>query len=161
MPTPHTKNLPRDPGRATGIPSYGRAFRRAFPWVDAALCARAPYDGHKWIVEPSNGWENPNTVLELFEVCHACPVRRQCLESALTEAGFRVMGVWGATTITERRAVWRSNELFSREDLAAAVELFEETYEQRFEQWRQRAFVAAERLERQAAAREPTGPLTE
>lgn len=61
--------------------------------------------------------------------------------------------------MTERCAVWRSDELFSKEDLAAAVELFEETYEARVEQWRERAIVAVAKLERQRhnrAGREPS-----
>lgn len=68
MPTAHSKSLPRDPGRATGIPTYEQAFRRAMPWVDDALCAQPPHDERKWIIEPSNGWQNPNTVLQLFAV---------------------------------------------------------------------------------------------
>ena len=59
--------------------------------------------------------------------------------------------------MTDRRAVWRFDERISREDLAAAVELFEETYEQRLEQWRQRAVVTAERLEPQREDRRERG----
>ena len=64
--------------------------------------------------------------------------------------------------MTERRAVWRSNESFSREDLSEAVELFEETHEARIEQWRQLATAIAERIEhqRQRRATARSGPGT-
>ena len=38
----------------------------------------------------------------MFEICAECPVRRECLTSAL-ESRFETWGVWGATTLLERR----------------------------------------------------------
>ena len=38
------------------------------------------------------------------------------------------MGIWKDTAMMERRAVWRSDEQISRDDLAATVDLFEATH---------------------------------
>ena len=43
----------------------------------------------KWIVEPHTGTETPSSVVRLMEVCKFCPVRRECLEDALSETRSR------------------------------------------------------------------------
>jgi len=75
-------------------------------WHEQAACAVPPYDGWTWVMEPSNGRENAPSVLRCFAVCITCPVRRECLMDALQESRFTPVGVFGATTTTERQAAW-------------------------------------------------------
>jgi WhiB family redox-sensing transcriptional regulator len=100
---------PRQPFRRdvpvpSKIPSFLQALQ-ARTWTEQALCAKPPYDAWGWVVESgSQGLEHPGTVTKMIEVCRECPVRRECLEDALSEDAFTVQGVWGGTTRTERRA---------------------------------------------------------
>ena len=96
------RDLRRSAGDLGGIPSFVEGMRRGREWVDDARCAYPPYDDEKrytWTIEKSGGMENPRTVLQLFDVCQSCPVRRECLMT--------VEGCWGATVGTERRRVMR------------------------------------------------------
>jgi len=129
---------------------------RAMPWADRAACRDSK---RKWILEPSNGRENAGGVTRLFDICAGCPVRRECLRFALT-AEFSVMGVWGGTTMTERRHMLpldgfitrHENRLVPREprgharEVEEAIELFEETFAARRQGWR--AFAAKEKEDR-------------
>jgi hypothetical protein len=45
---------------------------------------------------------SPQSIVRMLEICASCPVRRDCLISAL-ESRFETYGVWGATTLLERR----------------------------------------------------------
>lgn len=80
-------------------------------WVRDAACRVEPYSSWRWVLEPSGGTETASTVVKLFEVCAACPVRRPCLEDALSERSYTVEGIWGGTTRTERRRALRETAL--------------------------------------------------
>src|SRR6478752_5385368 len=110
---------------------------RAMPWADKAACRESKL---KWIIEPSFGRENAGGVTRCFDICAECPVRVECLRFAL-EAEFSCMGIWGGTTMTERRFILPQEHDFAlhqdrgrvREPrerarrVEEAIELFEET----------------------------------
>jgi WhiB family redox-sensing transcriptional regulator len=135
------------------------ALAKAMPWADRAACAKPPHDDWNWIVEPSNGHENAGGATRLFDVCAACPVRVECLRHAL-EAEFSVMGVWGGTTMTERRLILPLDYVTTRHEerrvvrepreharqVEEAIEFFESTLEARRNGWR--ALAAKEKAER-------------
>lgn len=88
------------------VPSFTEAlFGRGGPWVERALCAEEPFNDFHWVLETSGGVESPVASIRAMEVCRWCPVRRECLESALEETQFTIMGTWGGRTGTERRRV--------------------------------------------------------
>ena len=72
-------------------------------WTEQARCAEPPFDEMTWVTEPSGGIEYALTAVTLIEICQSCPVRRECLEDALTETRFTVEGCWGGTMRTERQ----------------------------------------------------------
>ena len=129
-------------GRAV---SFLEALTRAQPWADRAACKGS---GLLFLVEPSAGLENPRTVVRCFELCAACPVRAECLRDALS-ARFTAYGVWGATTMTERRPLTpgRTTEIERSQALDAdervtieeAAQLLERTFEERLRTWRRLA----------------------
>jgi WhiB family transcriptional regulator, redox-sensing transcriptional regulator len=51
-------------------------------------------------------------------ICHACPVREECLEFALTSR--QDYGIWGGTTEEERRSLRRSRQRAARRLAGAA-----------------------------------------
>lgn len=65
-------------------------------WQDDALCAQTDPD----IFLPDKG----GSTRDAKRVCASCPVRRQCLEYALTQE-FNPAGIWGGTSVRERRAL--------------------------------------------------------
>ncbi|MGH2545701.1 MAG: WhiB family transcriptional regulator [Actinomycetota bacterium] len=71
------------------------------PWTGDAACARPPYDEWDW-------WPPRDAVaarvLPLIKVCSECPVRAECLRTALQT---RSVGVWGGTTSTDRSGLLR------------------------------------------------------
>lgn len=72
------------------------------PWQAHALCRGAAYD-----YEPDKiPWFHAAStadVRRLREQCAGCPVRSECLETALADPGLR--GVWGGTTVRERHKI--------------------------------------------------------
>jgi WhiB family redox-sensing transcriptional regulator len=116
------------------------------PWASKAACRDSKLN---WIVEPSQGRENPGTVTRCFDVCAQCPVRRECLRFAL-DAEFSVMGIWGGTTMTERRHILPLDNVSERHEnqqvarqpreharqVEEAIELFESTFAARRNGWR-------------------------
>jgi hypothetical protein len=142
-----------------------QAMAKAMPWAPQAACRESKLN---WIVEPSQGRENPGTVVRLFDVCADCPVRVECLRYAL-EAEFSVMGVWGGSTMTERRHILPLDGMITRHEnrliprqprehgrqVEEAIELLESTFPARRNGWRKFADEdKAERAEKKAA----TGP---
>jgi WhiB family redox-sensing transcriptional regulator len=131
---------------------------KAMPWADKAACRDSKL---KWIVEPSKGRELAGSVTRCLDVCAECPVRVECLRFAL-EAEFSVMGVWGGTTMTERRLILPLDGFTTRHEnqqvarrpreharkVEDAIELFEATFAARRQGWR--AFAAKEKEERAA-----------
>lgn len=64
----------------------------ALRWQDDALCAKSTVDH----------WNSgDHAIATAKEICHRCPVREQCLEYAMGNAGLR--GVWGGASERQRR----------------------------------------------------------
>ena len=139
------------------------------PWADKAACRDSKF---KWIIEPSFGRENAGTVTRCFDVCAECPVRVECLRYALT-AEFSTMGVWGGTTMTERRLILPHDKDLVRHEakgtireprerarrVEEAIEFFESTLDARRNGWR--VIASKEKAERAAkkAAADPQVPI--
>lgn len=135
------------------------------PWADRAACRDSKL---KWVIEPSQGRENAGGVTRCFDVCAGCPVRVECLRHAL-EAEFSCMGIWGGTTMTERRLILPLKHDSSRHEdrgtirepreharkVEEAIELFEETFAARRNGWRAIAAREKEERARKAAGRSP------
>jgi hypothetical protein len=94
--------LRRDVPAPSTIPSFLQALQ-AREWTERASCAKPPNDALNWVIEAGTGIEHPASVAKMFEVCGACPVRRECLTDALSTDVFTVVGVWGGTTRSERK----------------------------------------------------------
>lgn len=63
-------------------------------WMEDAVCATV--DGDLWF--PAVGqWSTVNTAKR---ICGTCPVRNECLTTALADPSLD--GVWGGTTVMER-----------------------------------------------------------
>ena len=71
-------------------------------WTEQAECAKPPNDKLTWVVEKTGGTEQASTVVKLLQVCQRCPVRRPCLQDALSERAFSIVGVWGGAAGSER-----------------------------------------------------------
>jgi WhiB family redox-sensing transcriptional regulator len=71
-------------------------------WQDEALCAQT--DPALWF--PENRGDPGATAKQ---VCHGCPVRRECLADAMAREGdgdrYRRFGIWGGLTAAERAAL--------------------------------------------------------
>ncbi|MEU2111857.1 WhiB family transcriptional regulator [Streptomyces sp. NPDC019507] len=76
-------------------------------WHDDALCAQTDPDAFF----PEVG----TTSAVAKRVCMGCPVRRECLEHAVTHG--ENVGVWGGTTPNQRKAIRRARD--ERKELAA------------------------------------------
>ncbi len=110
-------------------------------WTILAACSSAPHDELNWICETTMGLEPARTVTDCLTVCAACPVRSDCLADALKERPHTTMGIWGATTMTERlRAMREARNLGASgpEARRVAAEMLELTLETRIDLWRQR-----------------------
>ena len=86
-------------GDLTGVPSFLSALTRSVPWAADAGCRDSDV---QWVLDANHEKHQPVTIVDRLEVCSACPVRRNCLESALS-SGLDVYGIWGGTTQNERR----------------------------------------------------------
>ena len=88
-------------GDLSGVVTVLGALDRR-PWTEQAACAGSEA---QWISDLGGGKDCPATVVPLLEICGNCPVRRDCLLDAIdTDGGVELYGVWGGTTMTERRA---------------------------------------------------------
>lgn len=129
------------------------------PWATLALCAMPAYADVAFVhTYPERA---PATVVRCLEVCAACPVRIECLRSALEEAAFTPVGVWGGTTQTERRAALGRPPSdasgrrvpYDRDTIREAATTLEATLNARLDLWRARAA-------RRAATPSATRPRT-
>lgn len=66
------------------------------PWMDDALCAEVGVD----FFFPDEG----SSTFDAKQICAGCPVREQCLAFGLAED----FGVWGGTTVKQRRSLRRA-----------------------------------------------------
>jgi WhiB family redox-sensing transcriptional regulator len=78
-------------------------------WLDQAFCR---YDnGDLWYPDSYTSPRGMAQAAEAIRICHACPIRQQCLEAALAEEGGRTVdgrhGIRGAKTPLERLAIHR------------------------------------------------------
>lgn len=78
----------------------------AYDWRADALCAQTDPD----LFHPETG----QTSATAKRVCMGCPVRRQCLEHAVTHG--ENVGVWGGMTPGQRKAIRRARD--ARRDAA-------------------------------------------
>jgi hypothetical protein len=127
----------------------------------------------EFIVDARAEANSPGTIATLLEICGACPVRRECLGDALSAVGWTPEGVWGGTTIAERRnAMPRvtgigSNGLKSpaaRQEVYRGrshsqlvddlVDEFEASFPTRLQSWQRKARRHRAELRRRAALRE-------
>ena len=67
-------------------------------WQDDALCAQIGTE----MFFPEKGGSTKTAM----SVCDSCPVRRQCLDYALSMEN-NPQGIWGGTSFRERRAMRR------------------------------------------------------
>src|SRR5215212_3284785 len=136
----------REAGPTTGPPQLATLVPE---WHDQAAWA-GEEDANLWFAEPSALTTSPSLrappLLLTTLICAACPVRRKCLEAAMTPITFpgliretttglqkldapnkpRTMGSWGGTCEAERNAV---------HDLPAseAIDVLESTLQQRID----------------------------
>jgi WhiB family redox-sensing transcriptional regulator len=75
----------------------------AEPWRDDAACM-PPEVMQEWFF-PESSVDSARAIRIARGICARCPVRRQCLEVALSESKWE--GVWAGTTAKQRRRVRR------------------------------------------------------
>lgn len=91
----------------------GPAAFRVDAWRDEAACSAANVDSSWWFPEGYKGQQrSPSRALA---ICSGCPVRRECLEYALSVPERH--GVWGGMTESERRREQRRRD---RQQLVAS-----------------------------------------
>ena len=117
------------------------------------------------------GRENAATVVRCFEVCATCPVRAECLRDALS-ARFSAFGVWGGTTMTERRPLvrrrkdWDVAERFQapgtdeRKGIEENAQLLERTFPERMATWKRLAKEEPAKFSALRALRQTPNPST-
>lgn len=81
------------------LPEYGlsETTEARRPWVAHAACK---YSDTSLFYDPED-----SEIAAAVAVCRTCPVQAECLAFAL-ETGEN-FGVWGGTTETERKKLWR------------------------------------------------------
>jgi WhiB family redox-sensing transcriptional regulator len=118
------------------------AIDRSMPWVDEASCRDSD---RNWVVDPTIDRHAPATVYSLLVICAQCPVRRACLDYALSSQ-IECVGVWGASTTFERRSrlplhnssAWLFGDT-RRRAIEHALEKLETGLPARLHTWRRRA----------------------
>lgn len=75
-------------------------------WRSRAACLRS---------EPDSYFPEGRPAKEPIEVCATCPVRQQCLETALNSP-WKPYGIWGGLTTRELWPMWTSRHPRSREN---------------------------------------------
>jgi hypothetical protein len=119
--------------------SFIEALDRAMPWRKQALCA--DYPKLHWVDDLTAPLKNPAHLLPMLEICARCPVRRPCLEFALSAIP-EMHGVLGGTAHIERRRALRPSVLVNAEEtgrkamVQRAADMLEATLEERIERWR-------------------------
>jgi WhiB family transcriptional regulator, redox-sensing transcriptional regulator len=121
------------------------AITRSMGWAGRAACAGMFDESTNrgtWLIEPTAELCTPASVVAKLEVCAACPVRAECLRYAL-EAEFEVFGIWGGTTMIERKTLaprsTRTDAMgyqqMRREQIERAAEILTATHDQRLRRW--------------------------
>lgn len=88
---------PRRAGGAPAVPDFG-----ALPDLAGALCADPDFDPDSWYTE------DPVLRQVVVQICWACPVIQECLETGLeqeAQCGYEAFGVRGGLTARERQAM--------------------------------------------------------
>ncbi len=114
--TPRMRRVRRSQSAAVWQPAPGHGSAVA-PLLDGtALCAQV---GVSFIHHlPPDTWHPEVKPVRLaLTTCHACPLRRPCLQYALTNA---VTGVWGGTTARERKRMRSAAQHEALEPVQAA-----------------------------------------
>lgn len=70
------------------------------PWTERAICG--PQQADEWFPEVSAR----DAAKRTKEFCRNCPVKAQCLDFALRNN--EQFGIWGGTSVTERRLLRRA-----------------------------------------------------
>lgn len=91
---PETKRH-HNPYTTPGLPA-------APAWHDNAACTDQPTE----LFFPERG----SNARPAKAICQHCPVKAECLDYALTVDDGLLIGVWGGTTETERRALRRQRK---------------------------------------------------
>jgi len=74
---------------------------RAQSWKNDALCAEPDYNSKDWFPSGAGALKAGQRAVA---VCGRCSVQRECLHYAMT---LNLEGVWGGTTLEERRRLLR------------------------------------------------------
>lgn len=86
-------------------------FPHADSWAEFALCREV---GTEMFYPEEGAGRGGNTaeIRAVKSICHRCPVRRNCLDTALfyecTTAKYDRSGIWGGLTGRERHRVWKA-----------------------------------------------------
>ena len=84
-------------------------------WRDGVECAKLPAKEADYLFFQENP-NNPKRGLRAEptrrakDMCQRCPALKQCLEYALRHPEFAEYGVWGGTTVAQRRRILRLGE---------------------------------------------------
>ena len=87
--------------------------------LDGAECAKlAPEEADRLFfqINPNipeqdlRGFRKTEAAEAAIDMCRKCPVLKQCLEYALRHPESAEYGVWGGTTVTQRRRILRLGE---------------------------------------------------
>lgn len=79
-------------------------------WISKAACA--PYNPEDWFPEGHHGISEKNVAAMM--ICHSCPVRLHCLETALKEK--LEYGIWGGTFGNQRRRMITKLKIRKQDD---------------------------------------------
>jgi WhiB family transcriptional regulator, redox-sensing transcriptional regulator len=120
------------PRAAAGPP----AAAEDLSWQDQAVCAEV--GGDFWFPEKGGSTREPK------KVCHACPVRAECLEYALKHD--ERFGVWGGLSERERRRLKRPPPAGRPRSEAPASRFRGVTWMAPLGKWQARANLGGERV---------------
>lgn len=76
------------------------------PWADRAACKNDEFPD---AFHPGdNAAINVQMTAYALRKCAGCPVRRECLNFAISAGPSSCLGVWGGTTQDQRKKMWRA-----------------------------------------------------
>lgn len=76
------------------------------PWADKAACNASLWPD-AWHPNDTPAANQQATTYAL-SVCKLCPVRRDCLNFAISAGPSGAWGIWGGTTQDQRKKLWRA-----------------------------------------------------
>jgi WhiB family redox-sensing transcriptional regulator len=137
------------------------AIDRSMPWVDDAACVDSD---RNWVLDPVSDRNQAATIYSLLVICAQCPVRKRCLEYALS-SDIDCVGVWGGSTTFERRRLlpgrhtpeWHYEDS-RRRAITHATETLEAGLPARLKAWRSRA-LRSNRAQSENSKRPPRYPV--